>query len=195
MPTVEKTSDKVEFEWTLEIQKAFDTLKQALITAPVLAYPDFAKPFVVATDASEKAISAVRSQKDENGREYTIHYVSHALNDVEKNYSTYKRERLAIVFALKKFRPHPLRQKIKLFTEHEALKYVINKRDLHGRIARWMSVFAEYDFDVHYRPGPRNANADYLLRSSAKVTMVLSIRLEPDLMSTVEYLTTGTESN
>ena len=78
-----------------------------------------------------------------------------------------------------------------MFTDHEALKYVINTRDPHGRIARWISVFAEYDFEVHYRPETRNANADYLSRSSAEVSMVLSIGLEPDLKSVVEYLTTG----
>ena len=172
--------------------EAFDTLKQALITAPVLAYPDFAKPFIVATDASKKAIGAVLSQIDENGREHPIHNASRALNDAENDYSTYEFEGLAIVFAFKKFRHYDLCQNFILFTAHEALKYVINTRDPHGRIARWMSVFADYDFDVHCRPGPRNANTDYLSRSSTEVNMVLSMGLEPDLMSIVEYLTTGT---
>ena len=54
-----------------------------------------------------------------------------------------------------------------------------------------MSTLAEYNFEVHYRPGPRNANADYLSRSSTEMGMVLSVRLEPDLKSVVEYLTTG----
>ncbi len=132
------------------------------------------------------------SQKDENGREHPIHYAIRALNDAEKNYSTYRREGLAIVFGLKKFRHYLLCQKFKLFTDHEALKYLINTGDPRGRIARWMSVFAEYDFEVHYQTGPRNANADYLLRSSAEEIMVLSMGLEPDLMSVVEYLMTGT---
>ena len=86
------------------------------------------------------------------------------MNEAEKNYSTYEIEGLAIVFALKKFRHYLLCQNFKLFTDHEALKYVINNRDPHGRIARWISIFSEYDFEVVYRPGPRNANADYLSR-------------------------------
>ncbi len=128
-PLSEKTLEKVDFEWMSEMQQAFETLKQALITAPVLAYPDFTKPFIVATDASKRAIGAVLSQKDENGREHPIHYASRGLNEAEKNYSTYEREGLAIVFALKKFRHYLLCEKFKLFTDHEALKYVINTRD------------------------------------------------------------------
>ncbi len=65
------------------------------------------------------------------------------MNEAEKNYSTYEREVLAIVVALKKFRHYPLCEKFKLFTEHEALKYMINARDPHGRIAWWMRVFAD----------------------------------------------------
>ncbi len=68
-PLSEKTSEKVDFEWTSEIQEAFETLKQALIAAPVLVFPGFAKPFIAGTDALKRAIGAVLSQKDENRRE------------------------------------------------------------------------------------------------------------------------------
>ena len=67
------------------MQEVFDTMKRALITAPVLAYPDFVKPFIVAIDASKKAIGAVLSQKAKNGRKRPIHYACRALNDAEKN--------------------------------------------------------------------------------------------------------------
>ena len=96
-PLSEKTLTKVDFGWTSEMQEAFETLKQALITAPVLAYLDFTKPFIVATDALNRPIRAVLSQKDENGRD-----ASRGLNDAEKNYSTDESEGLAIAFALKK---------------------------------------------------------------------------------------------
>ena len=90
------------------------------------------------------------SQLDENGREKPISYASRSLNETEKNYSTYEREGLAIVFALKKFRHYPLCQKFKLFTDHEALMHVINNRDPHRRIARWISIFSECDFEVFF---------------------------------------------
>ena len=86
------------------MQKSFETLKQALTTAPVLAYPDFSTPFLVATDASSRAVGAVLSQLDGNRREQTIYYASKSLNEAEKKYSKYEIEGLAIFLALKKFR-------------------------------------------------------------------------------------------
>ena len=71
------------------MQTAFDEIKNALSSPPVLYYPDFNKRFIVATDASNKAIGAVILQKDENGREHPIQYASRCLNDAEQNYSTF----------------------------------------------------------------------------------------------------------
>ena len=72
------------------------------------------------------------------------------------------------------------------------MKYVINNRDPHRRIARWTSIFSEYDFEVVYRPGPRKANADYLSRPAESDRLVLVLELEPDLNSVAEYLQRGT---
>ena len=131
------------------------------------------------------------SQLDESGREHPIYYASRSLNEAEKNYSTFEREGLAIVFSLKKFRHYLLCQKFKLFTDHEALKYVISNRDPQGRIARWISIFSEHNFEVVFRPGPRNVNADYLSRPAAREKLVLTMELEPDLNSVAEYLSGG----
>ena len=140
--------------------KLFGTLKQVLVTAPVLACRYFQKPFLGATDASSSVLGAVLSQSDENTRENPIEYVSRILNEAEKNYFMYGREGLAIVSALKKFRHYPLCQKFKPFTNHEALKYTSNNMDLHRRIARWVSISIEDDFEVMYCPGPQKGKAD-----------------------------------
>lgn len=192
-PLTEKTSESVKFEWTGEMQEAFEELKNSLSSPPVLVYPSYDKPFIVSTDASNKAVGAVLSQLDDNGREHPIHYANRNLNEAEKNYSAFEREALGIVFALKKFRHYLLSQKFKLYTDHQALKYVINLRDPHGRIARWMSLFAEFDFEVVYRPGKKNANADYLSRpvEEHEVTMVMDIGIEEDLAAVQTYLSTG----
>lgn len=145
------------------MDNAFQELKESLYTSPVLVYPNYEKPFMVSTDASAKVFGALLSKLDNYGRENPIHYASRILNDVERNYSAFEREALGIFFALKTFRHYWLCQKFNLFTDHLALKYVINLRDPHSRIARWMSLFAEFDFEIEYRPGVNNANADYLL--------------------------------
>ena len=86
------------------MRKTLETLKQALVTAPVLAYPDFSKPFLVTADASSAAAGSVLSQVDENGREHPMYCASRSLIETEKNYSTTERAGLTIFFALKKFR-------------------------------------------------------------------------------------------
>ena len=187
-PLSKKISEKVEFEWTLPMQKSFNMLKQALTNAPVLAYPDFSKPFLVVTDASSAEVREFLLQLDENGKEHPINYASRSLNEAEKNYSTYERERLAIVFVFKKFRHYLLFQKFKLFVDHEALKDVINNRYPHGRIARWISIFSEYDFQVLYRSSPRNANANYLSRPVAKDNLVSILDIvTPNFQFPVDY--------
>ena len=147
-PLTEKTSENVEFSWSEEMQAAFEALKKSLTTPPVLIYPKYEKEFIVATDASSRAVGAVLSQLDDDGREHPIHYASRSLNDAERNYSAFEREALGVIFALKKFRHYLLCKKFKLYTDHEALKHVLNMKDPHGRIARWLSLLTEFDFEI-----------------------------------------------
>ena len=130
------------------MQVAFEVLKVKLTSAPVLAHPDYEGPFVVCTDASSKAVGAVLSQADENGRDHPIHYASRALSSAESNYSAIEREALGVVFALKKFRHYLTSNRFKLYADHQALNYVFNMKDPHGRIARWFSLLAECDFEI-----------------------------------------------
>eukprot|EP00171_Calliarthron_tuberculosum_P020369 IDg20369t1 len=120
--------------------------------------------FIVSTDTSSKAICAVLSQKDSSGRDHPIHYASRCLNQAEQNYSTFEREALAVICSLKKFRPYLLPSKFILYTDNQALKYVFNRHDPHGRIARWFSLLSEFEFELFYRPGKENLAADYLSR-------------------------------
>lgn len=135
----EKTSESVKFEWTEDMDKAFESLKTALTTAPVLIYPDYEKPFIVATDTSNTAVGAVGSQLDEDGRENPIQYASRTSINVEKNYSAFEREASGVVLALKRFRYYLLCQYFKLYNDYEALKLVLQIKDSHRRIARRMT--------------------------------------------------------
>lgn len=96
------------------MQEAFDKLNESITSLPVLVYANYDKEFIVSIDASIRSVGAVLSQFDEDGREYPIHYANRTLNDAEKNYSTYERESLEMVFALKKFRHYLFCQKLML---------------------------------------------------------------------------------
>ncbi len=99
---------------------------------------------------------------------------------------------MAIIWALKKVLNYLLCQKFKLFTDYEALKYVINMRDPYRRITRWMNTFAEYDFEIVYRPGSKNANADYLSRPTYVEGIALHVSLGSGLDVAKQDLMTGT---
>ncbi len=118
----------VEFEWTEAMSEAFGSLRDALCSASILAFPDMARPFIVATDASSYAVGAVLSQLDNDGREHPVQFASRCLSPAERNYSTFEREALAVVLAFKKFRPFLLSNKVTLHTDHQALQHTFQQQ-------------------------------------------------------------------
>ena len=101
-PLYHLTSKGVPFEWSTDYKTAFEHLKSALISPPILAYPDYERPFKVFTDASSFAVGGVLSQDDTEGNEHVISYVGRALTPSERNYGISEKECLALVFAIKK---------------------------------------------------------------------------------------------
>ena len=91
------TEKCTHFQWTNECQKAFDCLKQCLTTAPVLTFPNYSKPFILDTDASDAGIGAVLSQLDDSGREHVIAYASSTLSKPERRYCVTRKELLSVV--------------------------------------------------------------------------------------------------
>ena len=114
------------FSWNQEQQKAFEILKEALVSAPILAYPQFDLPFELHTDASNISIGAVLSQHID-GAEHVIQYASRTLNPAERNYDTTERECLAIHHWVKYFRCYLAGKPFVVVTDHEALKWLFNK--------------------------------------------------------------------
>ncbi|GFX01863.1 retrovirus-related Pol polyprotein from transposon 412 [Trichonephila clavipes] len=102
-PTLEQPKKKAFWKWSEEEEKAFQTLKQCLVSPPILKQADFSKPFLIKTDASNYALGAVLLQ-GENKEEHPVEFASRLLNPAERNYSTTEREALAVVWALNKFR-------------------------------------------------------------------------------------------
>jgi deoxyuridine 5'-triphosphate nucleotidohydrolase len=153
------------FQWTDQQQQAFDTLKRALISPPTLAYPNFDAPFILATDASYDGFGAILSQKDNEGLEHPIHYASRATTAQERQFATVTElEAAALVWALDKFRHYLLQSHVHIYTDHQALQYIIDNKELNRKFARWALRVAEFPHLIEYRKGARNANADALSR-------------------------------
>ncbi|KRY52588.1 Retrovirus-related Pol polyprotein from transposon [Trichinella britovi] len=147
---------------------AFTTLKNLLVSTPILGHPDFSRLFVQDVDASDAAIGAVLSQTMENGNQVVIAYISRALTRPEQRYCVTRKEMLALVWAVKQFRPYLYGQKFTVRTDHNSLRWLRNFREPEGQVARWLEQLAEYQFDVVHRPGKQHGNADALSRQSCK---------------------------
>lgn len=166
---------------TPEFIQNFEMCKNLLINEPILAYPDFSKPFELTTDASKFAVGAVLSQNQK-----PISFASRTLNNAEQNYTTIERELLAIVWATKNFRPYLFGTKFQLFTDHRPLIWLRNIKEPNSKLTRWSIKLEEFNFDIKYLPGKANFVADALSRVTINPTSIDGLETpEPtDNMST-----------
>jgi len=158
-----------EIEWTERMILDFDILKQAVATAPKLAYPDFNKPFHIATDASNVGIGGVLYQPNEYGGDITpdniVAVVSKKLSGSELNYSAYKKELFAIVYCLRHFHCYVWGQlDVIIFTDHKPLTYIFEQKLLSPSVQQWLDVLLDYQFAIKYREGKSNILPDHLSR-------------------------------
>ncbi|PNF43271.1 hypothetical protein B7P43_G00916 [Cryptotermes secundus] len=162
-PLYELLKKDAVYDWKEPQQNAFQTLKELLVTAPILQYPDFSRPFIITADASGDAAGCVLSQ-GEIGKDLPIAYASRTFNKSERNYSTTDREMAAIIWAVKQFRPYVLGRHFNIVTDHKPLKWVFHVKDPSSRLLRWRIKLEEYDFTIHYRSGKTISHADFLSR-------------------------------
>jgi hypothetical protein len=102
-------------------------------------------------------------------KDQPIVYASKQLTPAERNYSTTEREFLAMVFSVKKFRDYLMCNPVVFFVDHMVIKYLVNKAELSGRLARWILLLEEFDYTVEYKPGRMHLQADHLSRLSDKL--------------------------
>ncbi|GFV48800.1 transposon Tf2-6 polyprotein [Trichonephila clavipes] len=152
------------WKWSEIEQQAFQTLKQCLITPPILRKVDPKKPFIIRTDASSYALDAVLLQGESPTDEQPVEYASRLLSSAEKNYSTTEREALAVVWALNKFRGYIEGSEITVASDHQPLKWLMNLTSPTGRLARWTLQIQSYNLKIDYFPGKCNFIADMLSR-------------------------------
>lgn len=153
----------VKFEWTEECDKAFQELKAALVSPPLLVYPDFEKEFLLTTDASDRACGAVLSQ-EHDGLDRPIAYFSRSFSKGELNKSTIEKELLAIYFAIKHFEPYLYGRKFCVKTDHRPLVHLFGMTKPTNRLTRIRLDLEEFDFDILYVKGKDNVVADALSR-------------------------------
>ena len=157
------TKDGTAFKWTSTCQNSFDSLKAALVQAPVLQYPEPTKPFILDTDASSTGIGAVLSQVHD-GIEHVVAYFSRALSAPEKNYCVTRKELLAVVDTVRHFHVYLYGSTFTIRSDHSALQWLQKLKDPEGQLARWMARLGQYHYEVVHRPGERHTNADALSR-------------------------------
>ncbi|GJT35864.1 putative reverse transcriptase domain-containing protein [Tanacetum coccineum] len=153
----ELTQKNKKFEWGEEEEKAFQSLKESLCSAPILSLPKGTKDFVVYCDASLKGYGAVLMQ-----REKVIAYASRQLKTHKENYTTHDLEFGVVVFALRLWRHYLYGTKCVVYTDHKSLQYILDQKELNMRQHRWVELLSDYDCEIHYHPGKANVIADAL---------------------------------
>ena len=165
-PLTQLTSSKSVWSWSEECSSAFESLKQAFVSAPVLNHPDVSQPFIMETDASDFAVGGVLSQRS-SGVLHPCAFYSRSLSGPERNYDVYDKELLAIKVCLDEWR-HYLEggEFVEISTDHRNLEQFLQKspRVLTGRHARWLLFFSRFNLKIVYRPGVQNGKADALSR-------------------------------
>eukprot|EP00253_Pinus_taeda_P005571 PITA_05571 len=144
-------------------KKALNELKDKLVSAPILRGSNWALPFHIHMDASNKAIGAALGQVEEK-LPYAIYFVSKNLSKAEMNYTVTEKEFLAVVHALNKFRHYITGYQTFVHTDHAATRYLMNKPDVNAHIIRWLLLLQQFDLTIIDKPGRENVVADFLSR-------------------------------
>ena len=177
------------FRWTAECEEAFLNIKRKLMNAPILAFPRLDVPFILDTDACDSGLGAVLSQV-QDGKERVIAYAARALSKAERNYSTTRKELLALVWGSEHFETYLYGRRFLARTDHSALQWLKNFKNPRGQVARWLERLSDFDFEVEHRPGHLHGNADGLSRLTGEGTtleeqgeedamLIQSVNVEP----------------
>ncbi|CAA7013539.1 unnamed protein product, partial [Microthlaspi erraticum] len=150
---------ETEFLFDEECLKAFEMIKTALVTAPIVQAPNWDYPFEIMCDASDYAVGAVLGQRiDKKAPRDILRKQNHG------RYATTEKELLAVVFAFEKFRSYLVGSKVIVYTDHAALRHLLAKKDTKPRLLRWILLLQEFDLEILDKKGVENGVADHLSR-------------------------------
>ena len=140
-------------------------MKEKITSAPVLVFPDFNKPFLLETDASEEGLGAVLSQKQDDGCYHPVAFGSRTLTPSEQNYHSSKLEFLALKWSVTEhFKEYLAYAPFTVRTDNNPLTYVLTTPNLDATRHHWVGALASYEFSLEYQKGSDNAAADALSR-------------------------------
>jgi len=168
-PLFDLTQKDMDWRWGAEEQSAFDSLKEQITTAPILALPDNSRPFRIKADSSDFATGAILSQQSpEDNKWHPVAFLSKSLSLVEQNYEIHDKEMLAIVRALEEWRHfvEGAEHHCEIWTDHKNLQYFMTAKKLNWRQARWSLLLARFNFIMHHRPGKSMGKTDALSHRS-----------------------------
>jgi len=148
---------KGQFRWNEDAETAFIALKQAMTTTPTLVMPNFKDVFTIETDASGDGISAILTQQGK-----PIAFMSKALGVAKKFWSTYAKEMLAILEAIRLWRPYLLGRKFYIQTDQRSLKFLLEQHITTPEQQKWVAKLMGYNYEIIYRSGRKNVAADAL---------------------------------
>ena len=162
----DKKSESVEL--SPKALEAFNILKEKCVNTPVLAFPNFKKPFLLEMDASGKGLGAVLSQKQDDGRYHSVAYASRTMNETEQWYHSNKQEFLALKWAVtEQFHEYLTpygknRNEFVVCVDNNPLTCIFSSAHLDAAGHRWVANLADYNFSLEYQKGKDNTVADFL---------------------------------
>ncbi|KAH7492800.1 hypothetical protein FOMA001_g2149 [Fusarium oxysporum f. sp. matthiolae] len=166
IPLTELTKKGKPFKWNDKAQEAFEQLKKAILSEPVLAMFDPEKEIELETDASDFALGGQIGQRDSEGKLHPVAFYSCKLQGAELNYPIYDKEFLAIVNCFEEFRHYLMgsKHKVKVYTDHQNISYFATTHELNRRQLRYAEFLCEFDFVIIHRKGSENGRADAISR-------------------------------
>ncbi|GBM35181.1 Retrovirus-related Pol polyprotein from transposon opus [Araneus ventricosus] len=144
-------------------------VEKTLCEATAVNAPDFGKPFEIHADASDYAVGYCLTQNDEKGNYRPIAFVSQKFNKTQRNWATIEKEAYAILFGFKKFDKWLHGTTVEIVTDHNPLKYLIEKTPKSPKLTRWALALQRWSYKITHRPGILNQDADALSRLQTKL--------------------------
>ena len=157
------TRQKVKFHWTPEHHATFLHLKEAIVQAPILHYPNPNKKYIVYIDASDDTCRAQLSQ-EHNGTEFPVAFLSHTFMETQWKWSTTEQEAFGIYYTITKQNYYLQGADIIVRNDHKPLAHFLNGKNTNNKVNRWSLELATYNISFEWISGARNKAADCLSR-------------------------------